>query len=137
MQQGTSVSRPQREIPKTDVQIDASKINADVAHEESLKYFLENSELGVLNQEQMGLISLIDSMEEIGIDLPGVKQFFEKQRRLSSGEDGKARVQCKEIITAGSFPMSLLFGEQKPSWVQSLASMLTGKKPEQPQQSMR
>ena len=129
--------RPKSEIPETSLNIDASKFNAEIAHEESIKEYMRKSELGVLTQEQMGIISLIDGWERIGIDLPGTKAFFEKQRQLSSGEDGKARVQCKEIITAGAFPMSLLFGEKKPGLLDSLTGFVTGKKPEQTQQGMR
>lgn len=125
--------RPESTIPNTSEIPPASTFNAEVAHEESIKEYMRNSELGVLTQEQMGIISLIDSVEEVGIDLPGTKRFFEKQRQLSSGEDGKARVQCKEIITAGAFPMSLLFGDKKPGWIDTIAGMVTGKKPEQPQ----
>lgn len=129
--------RPKSEIPQTNFENDSSKFNPEMAHEESIKEYMRNSELGVLTQEQMGIISLVDAWEVVGIDLPGTKQFFDKQRRLSSGEDGKARIQCKEIITAGAFPMSLLFGEKKPGWIESIAGMVTGKKPEQQQQSMR
>ena len=129
--------RPESKIPETNFGDDSSKFNPEMAHEESIKEYMRNSELGVLTQEQMGIISLIEGWEVVGIDLPGTKQFFDKQRRLSSGEDGKARIQCKEIITAGAFPMSLLFGEKKPGWIESLGSLISGKKPESQQQSMR
>ena len=123
--------RPKSDIPDTSLSVDASKFNAEIAHEESIKEYMRNSELGVLTPEQMGIIALIDSAEEIGIDLPSTKRFFDKQRKLSSGEDGKARVQCKEIITAGAFPMSLLFGEKKPGIIDTITSVVTGKKTDQ------
>ena len=130
--------RPEREIPETNKTIDKSKIAADVAHEESLRYFLEHTELGILDREQMGVMSLVDAVEELGIELPGTKQFFEKQRQLSSGEEGKGRVQAKEVITAGAFPMSLLFGEQKTGWFDTIKSFFgKGKSDTPPQQGMR
>ena len=129
--------RPERVIPDTSTKTDYSRINAEVAHEESLRYFLERSELGVLDKDQMGIMSLVQGCKKLGIDLPATEQFFETQRQLSSGEDGKARIQAKEVITAGSFPMSLLFGEQKSGWADTIKSLLTGKKAEPQQQTMR
>jgi hypothetical protein len=126
--------RPETKTPDTKSKL---AVNADMAHEESLRYFLENSELGVLDKEQMGVISLIDAVHKINLDLPATAQFFESIRMLSSGEDGKARVQCKEIITAGSFPMSLLFGEQKTGIFETLKGLFSRKSDPPPQQGMR
>ena len=121
--------RPEMKIPNTRDTGDSSRWNAEVAHEESIQEYMRNTELGVLTEEQMGIISLVDSCREIGIDLPATTAFFERQRRLSSGKEGIGRVQCKEIITAGAFPMSLLFQQDKPGWIEKIASFFTGKKP--------
>lgn len=124
------VLRPDMIIPDTKSK---SSANAEMAHEESLRYFLENSELGVLDKEQMGIISLIKAGEELGLQLPASKAFFESIRCLSSGDEGKGRVQCKEIITAGAFPMSLLF-QQPQGGIIEMIKGLVGKKNETPPQ---
>lgn len=126
--------RPQTKTPDTKTK---SVTNAELAHEESLRYFLENSELGVLDKDQMGVISLVKACQELEIKLPATSLFFESVRQLSSGEDGKARVQCKEIITAGAFPMSLLFGEQKTGILETLKGFFSKKSDTPPQAGMR
>jgi hypothetical protein len=126
--------RPATKTPDTKSK---SVTNAELAHEESLRYFLENSELGVLDKDQMGVISLVKSAQKLGLQLPATDCFFESIRQLSSGEDGKARVQCKEIITAGAFPMSLLFGEQKPGFIEMIKGFFGKKTDTPPQQGMR
>ena len=112
--------RPKTTVPNTGTQIDKSMIDADVAHERTLEYFVHNTELGVLDKDQMGVIALVRSGQMLGLQLPATEAFFEKIRLLSSGEEGKGRVQVKEVITAGAFPMSLLFGEQKPGWIDTI-----------------
>jgi len=126
--------RPPTKAPDTKSK---SVTNAELAHEESLRYFLENSELGVLDKDQMGVISLVKACQTLDLKLPATTLFFESIRILSSGEDGKARVQCKEIITAGSFPMSLLFGEQKTGIFETLKGLFSRKSDPPPQQGMR
>ena len=126
--------RPEVKAPNTS---NKGISNADMAHEESLRYFLENSELGVLDKDQMGVISLVKSCQHLDLKLPATSAFFESIRMLSSGEDGKARVQCKEIITAGSFPMSLLFGEQKSGLLDMVKGFFGKKTDPPPQQGMR
>jgi hypothetical protein len=79
----------------------------------------------------MGVIALVNAGQVLGLQLPATSAFFEKIRLLSSGEEGKGRVQVKEVITAGAFPMSLLFGEKKPSWFDSIKGFFGGKTPEQ------
>lgn len=126
--------RPQTKTPDTKTK---SATNAELAHEESLRYFLENSELGVLDKDQMGVISLVKACQTLDLKLPATTLFFESIRMLSSGEDGKARVQCKEIITAGAFPMSLLFGEQKTGILEAIKGFFGRKQDPPPQQGMR
>jgi hypothetical protein len=102
--------------------------DADLAHEQTLEYFVHNTELGIVSPEQMGVISLIDAGQHLGIYMPATSRFFERQRQLSSGEEGKGRIQVKEVITAGSFPMSLLFGEQKSGILDVIKGFMPGKK---------
>ena len=125
--------RPVTKAPDTSSKPSRDQIDAEVAHEGTLRYFVENTELGVLDKEQMGVISLVDASQTLGIELPATSRFFERLRRLSSGEEGKGRVQVKEVITAGAFPMSLLFGEQKTGWVDTIKGLL-GRKSDTPQQ---
>jgi hypothetical protein len=102
--------RPIRAPPdtKSPVHVDAPRY-----HEDTLRYFVEKTELGVLDKEQMAVIALIAAWRTVGLRLYGVEKFFDRQTELSSGFEGKGRVQVKEVITAGSFPMSLLFPEEK------------------------
>lgn len=115
--------RPETKAPETGNKPGHEQLNADVAHESTLRYFVENTELGVLDKDQMGVISLVDSCSELGLHLPAARRFFERHRQLSSGEEGKGRVQVKEVITAGAFPMSLLFGDQKPGIIDSIKGL--------------
>jgi hypothetical protein len=115
--------RPVTQTPETGNKPGHDQLNADVAHESTLRYFVENTELGVLDKDQMGVISLVNSCSELGLHLPASRQFFERHRQLSSGEEGKGRVQVKEVITAGAFPMSLLFGNQKPGIIDSIKGL--------------
>jgi hypothetical protein len=131
-----SFVRPETTVPDTSTKVKGSEMYADIAHEESLRYFLENSELGVLDKDQMGVISLVDAGTVLGLQLHATAQFFESIRCLSSGEEGKGRVQCKEIITAGAFPMSLLFGQQQGGGVIDWIKGIMGRKQE-PQQVQR
>jgi hypothetical protein len=66
--------RPESTTPDT-----KSKVvtNAELAHEESLRYFLENSELGVLDKDQMGVISLVKACQTLDLKLPATTLFFE------------------------------------------------------------
>jgi hypothetical protein len=128
--------RPITKAPDTSSKPSRDQIDAEVAHEGTLRYFVENTELGVLDKEQMGVISLVDASQTLGIELPATSRFFERLRRLSSGEEGKGRVQVKEVITAGAFPMSLLFGEQKTGWVDTIKGLLGRKSDTPPQKGM-
>jgi hypothetical protein len=129
--------RPEQKAPDTGQHIDRSQIDAEVAHESTLRYFVEHTELGVLDKDQMGVISLVKAGQKLGLHLPATTEFFESIRQLSSGEEGKGRVQVKEVITAGAFPMSLLFGEQKTGiWDTIKGLMGRGKTDTQPQKAM-
>ena len=121
--------------PETTVPVTSSAItpNADLAHEKTLEYFVHNTELGVLDGDQRGCISLVFAGEVLGLQLRATAAFFEKSRLLSSGDEGKGRVQVKEVITAGAFPMSLLFGQQPSGGVIEWIRGLMGKKQESPQ----
>jgi len=126
--------RPETTAPDTSNKLSKDQLDAEVAHESTLRYFVENTELGVLDKDQMGVISLVDACQTLGIQLPATSQFFERLRRLSSGEEGKGRVQVKEVITAGAFPMSLLFGQQPKTGIIDSIKGLLGRKTEQHQQ---
>ena len=122
--------RPPTVVPKTGSDITP---NADLAHEKTLEYFVHNTELGVLDKDQMGVISLVSAGQVLGLQLQATSAFFEKIRTLSSGEEGKGRVQVKEVITAGAFPMSLLFGQQQSGGVMEWLRGLMGRKQESSQ----
>lgn len=122
--------RPESTVPNTEHKVSKEDLDADVKHEGTLRYFVEHTELGVLDKDQMGVISLVNAGEVIGLQLPATSAFFNKIRLLSSGEEGKGRIQVKEVITAGSFPMSLLFGEQKTGWLETIKGFFT-KKPQE------
>lgn len=126
--------RPETKAPDTSNKLSKEQLDAEVAHESTLRYFVENTELGVLDKDQMGVISLVSACQTLGIQLPATAQFFESLRLLSSGEEGKGRVQVKEVITAGAFPMSLLFGQQPKTGIIESIKGLLGRKTEQPQQ---
>jgi len=125
--------------PETNVPVTSSAItpNADLAHEKTLEYFVHNTELGVLDKDQMGVISLVSAGQVLGIQLQATSAFFERIRQLSSGEEGKGRVQVKEVITAGAFPMSLLFGQQQSGGVIEWIRGLMGRKQESSPQVQR
>ena len=122
--------RPETKVPVTSSEITP---NADLAHERTLEYFVHETELGVLNGEQRGVIALVEAAEVLGILLSATSAFFEKSRKLSSGDEGKGRVQVKEVITAGAFPMSLLFGQPQGGGLIEWIKGLTGRKQESPQ----
>jgi len=128
--------RPETIAPDTSNKLSKDQLDAEVAHESTLRYFVENTELGVLDKDQMGVISLVDACQTLGIQLPATAQFFERLRMLSSGEEGRGRVQVKEVITAGAFPMSLLFGQQPKTGIIESIKGLLGRKTEQPQQQV-
>ena len=128
------------ETPDTSIRKDHGAFDAEVAHEGTLRYFVENTELGVLDKDQMGIISLVNSCDHIGVQLPATKCFFTADkfsiRALSSGEEGKGRVQAKECITAGAFPMSLLYAQQDASIIEKVKSLF-GRGQNQQQQQAR
>ena len=117
--------RPPTEVPKTSADLDKSQLDADVAHENNIRYYLDNTELGVVDEEQQAIEALLRATKKIGIQLTATDTFFREQRQLSSGVKGIGRVQGKEIITAGAFPMSLLFGEQKTGWIDSIKGLFS------------
>jgi hypothetical protein len=119
--------RPESVVPNTSSPITP---DAELQHEQTLEYFVHNTELGIVSPEQMGVISLVDAGQHLGIFMPATSRFFERQRQLSSGEEGKGRIQVKEVITAGSFPMSLLFGEKQGGILDFFKGLMPGKKSE-------
>jgi hypothetical protein len=121
-------SKPESKVPDTGHKTTKDELDAEIAHENTLRYFVHNTELGVLDKDQMGVIALVDAGQVLGLHMPATKVFFEKIRTLSSGEEGKGRVQVKEVITAGAFPMSLLFGEKKSGVMDFIKSFIPGKK---------
>jgi hypothetical protein len=112
--------RPPQAPPDTK---SAIHVDAPRYHEDTLRYFVEHTELGVLDKEQMAVIALVDALKKMGMELTGVECFFGKQTELSSGFEGKGRVQVKEVITAGSFPLSLLFPEEKSGILASIGDV--------------
>jgi hypothetical protein len=126
--------RPEQIAPDTGKHISKSDLDAEVKHEDTLRYFVEHTELGVLDKDQMGVISLVHAGQVLGLQLPATSAFFERIRSLSSGEEGKGRVQVKEVITAGAFPMSLLFGEQKTGLIEWIKGLIPGRKSDTPPQ---
>jgi hypothetical protein len=114
--------RPKSAIPNTS----SDHIpNADLAHERTLEKFVDKTELGVVDEEQQAIEALLAATKEIGLELPGTTRFFVRQRELSSGVKGIGRVQVKEVITAGAFPMSLLFGDEKPGLLDKIKSIIS------------
>lgn len=105
--------RPDQVTPLTSTTLDKSQLNADVAHEGTLRYFVEQTELGVLTKEQMALISLSSAYESMGFDMGPVQAFFEKQRQLSSGEDGRGRIQVKDAITTSTLQLPWMYGNNQ------------------------
>lgn len=111
---------PRRKVPETR----SDHIpNAELAHERTLEKFVDRTELGVVDEEQQAIEALVDAAGELGLHLPATKRFFVRQRELSSGVKGIGRVQVKEVITAGSFPMSLLFPQEKTSIIDKVMSI--------------
>jgi hypothetical protein len=126
------INRSKVETPKTD---SGHILSAEIEHENTLREFVRKTELGVLDKDQMGVIALINAGSKIGIQLTAAKTFFVAEdcsiRSMSSGEGGIGRIQAKECITAGAFPMSLLFGSEKSGMIDMLKSFIPGaKKPE-------
>ena len=106
--------RPVSKVPDTGKSIDKSLLDAQVAHEQHIGYYLEHTELSIIDEDQQSIESLLAGLTEIGLDLPGSTKFFVRQRELSSGVKGVGRVQGKEVVTAGSWPMAM-FNTEKPS----------------------
>jgi hypothetical protein len=120
--------RPVEKTPDTGQKTDRRQLDAEVAHESTLRDFaIHHTELSCLDKDQMGVISLVRAGESLGLYMPATMTFFENIRLLSPAEEGKGRVQAKECITAGAFPMSLLYGEQKTSWFDTIKSLVTRK----------
>jgi hypothetical protein len=122
--------RQSSKVPDTSGKIDKSMIDAQVAHEQTIRYYLEHTELGIIDEEQQSIEALLAGLNEVGLSLPGTTRFFTRQRELSSGVRGVGRVQGKEVVTAGSWPMAM-FSNEKPGWIDTLKSFIPGKKPAQ------
>ena len=108
--------RPPSTVPVTVHNIDKSQLDAQVAHEQHIGYYLNHTELGIITEEQQSIEALLTGIDEIGVSLPGTNAFFRRQRKLSSGVKGVGRVQGKEVVTAGSWPMAM-FNTEKPSLI--------------------
>jgi hypothetical protein len=114
-------------IPNTSAAIDKSMLDAQVKHEDTIRYYLEHTELGIIDEEQQSIEALLAGLNEVGLSLPGTTRFFTRQRELSSGVRGVGRVQGKEVVTAGSWPMAM-FSNEKPGILDTLKSFMPGKK---------
>lgn len=125
--------RPDSTVPVTGHGIDKSQLNADVAHEGTLRYFVEQTELGVLTKEQMALMSLCDAYKHMGFNMDPVNNFFEKQRKLSSGEEGRGRIQVKDAITTSTLQLPWMYGEQSGGILSGIKDFIL-RRPSQPQQ---
>lgn len=99
-------------VPDTGTKINKSEINAEIAHEGTLRYFVEHTELGVLTKEQMALMALTDSYTEMGFNMKPVETFFKSQNRYSSGEEGRGRIQVKDAITTSTLQLPWMYGDQ-------------------------
>jgi hypothetical protein len=114
-------------IPNTSAAIDKSMLDAQVKHEDTIRYYLEHTELGIIDEEQQSIEALLAGLNEVGLSLPGTTRFFTRQRELSSGVRGVGRVQGKEVVTAGSWPMAM-FSNEKPGILDTIKSFMPGKK---------
>jgi hypothetical protein len=124
--------RPESTVPQTASTLTRDQINADVAHEGTLRYFIEQTELGVLTKEQMALMSLCKAYNEVGFDMSPVLGFFEAQRQYSSGEDGRGRIQAKEAITTSTVNLPWMYGNEQGGFWQGIKDFIT-RKPSNPQ----
>ena len=124
--------RPEREVPQIKG-ASASTWNAEVAHEESIQAYMAKSDLAILTDEQIAVMSLIAGYGTLGLDLPATREFLQNIHDYSSGKEGIARIQCKEIITAGAFPMNLLHKQEEGGALAWLKSLIGGKKSQQQQ----
>lgn len=136
MSNGTTQLRPASTVPQTSTSIDKAALNAEVAHEGTLRHFVDQTELGVLTKEQMALISLSYAYDSMGFDMGPVDAFFEKQRQLSSGEEGRGRIQVKDAITTSTLQLPWMYGEQSGGFLQSIKDFIM-RRPSQPQQPGR
>lgn len=123
-------SRPETKVPDTSSKVDKTLLDAQVAHEQHVGTYLERTELSIIDEEQQAVESFFDALNEIGFQLPGCKTFCMRQRALSSGIKGVGRVQGKEVVTAGSWPMAM-FNTEKPSIWDRLNSLMGRSKPQE------
>jgi hypothetical protein len=121
--------RPPAKVPITSTSIDKSQLDAQVAHERHIGYYLEHTELGIIDEEQQAIEALLTGLQEVGISLPATTRFFVRQRELSSGVRGVGRVQGKEVVTAGTWPMAM-FNQDKPGWLQQMIGFFSKKNQE-------
>ena len=116
-------------VPDTSPKIDRALLDAQVAHEQHVGTYPNRTELSIIDEEQQAVESFIDALDEIGFQLPGCKKFCSRSRDLSSGIRGVGRVQGKEVVTAGSWPMAM-FNNEKPGLLDRLMGFM-GKSPAQ------
>jgi hypothetical protein len=116
-------------VPVTSTKIDKSLLDAQVAHEQHVGTYLDRTELSIIDEEQQAVESLFDGLNRLGYQLPGCRRFCSRQRELSSGIKGVGRVQGKEVVTAGSWPMAM-FNTEKPSIIDRISQFM-GKAPKQ------
>jgi hypothetical protein len=121
------IIRPKTTNPITSTSIDKAMIDAQVAHEQHIGYYLNHTELGIIDEEQQAIEALVTACEEIHLYLPATKRFFVRQRELSSGVKGVGRVQGKEVVTAGSWPMAMYSTEKPSLWDRAMSLMGRGK----------
>jgi len=105
--------RPDTVTPQTATTADKSLLNADVAHEKTLQSFVDKTEMGVLTKEQIALTSLCRAYAEMGFNLDVVESFFINQKDLSVGEEGRGRIQAKEVITTSTVQLPWMYGTQE------------------------
>lgn len=122
--------RPDSTVPHTATDLNKANLNADVAHEGTLRYFVEQTELGVLTKEQMALMSLCDAYKHMGFNMDPVNNFFEKQRQLSSGEEGRGRIQVKDAITTSTLQLPWMYGNEGGGFLSSIKDFILRRKSE-------
>jgi hypothetical protein len=121
----TNFVRPAEKVPDTGKHPDRSQLVAEVAHENTLHDFaIDHTDLGVLDKDQMGVIALVDAGQSLGLYLPATYTFFCRIHDQSSAEEGKGRIAAKECITAGAFPMALLFPQENSGILDTIKGLL-------------
>jgi hypothetical protein len=99
-----SIRQPSK-VPDTSKSIDRSLLDAQVAHEQHIGYYLRKIEISKIDEEQQAVEAYHKGLWKLGFQLPGCLGFLIEQRKLSLGVGGVGPVYGKEVVTAGSWPI--------------------------------